>query len=210
MWRRAATRTWGRRRNNFANLPEYALSAAILSVDLDAIGNSTYDLPTLDDERPAGVNDANDPFGGDNGNNQAKLVPGGPVQVYDPGFRNPYDLSSPKVGALHDRQRVQRRLGRQAGGEGPGGTCTNAVHEPGTTDVDTLQLVTANGYGGHPNPTRGNMANTFSSPPQSPVSVANPVECEWRDAGRQRGNSRLPDVDERADRVHRDRTSAVR
>jgi hypothetical protein len=72
--------------------------------------------------------------------------------------------------------------------EGPGGTCTNEVNEPGTTDVDTLQLVTANGYGGHPNPTRGNMANTFSSPPQSAVSVANPVECEWRDAGPERGD----------------------
>ena len=73
--------------------------------------------------------------------------------------------------------------------EGPAGTCTNAVNEPGTTDVDTFHLVTVNGYyGGHPNPTRANMANTFSSPPQSPVSVANPVECDWRAAGPERGN----------------------
>ena len=40
--------------HNFALLPETALSAAILSVDLDAIGSSTYDLPTLDDENRAG------------------------------------------------------------------------------------------------------------------------------------------------------------
>ena len=78
--------------NNFAFLPEYALSAAILSVDLDAIGNTTYDLPTLDDETRPGTNDANDPFGGNDGKNQARLVPGGPVQVYSPGFRNPYDV----------------------------------------------------------------------------------------------------------------------
>src|SRR6185436_5489872 len=76
--------------HNFAMLPEYALSAAILSVNLNAIGNTTYDLPTLDDETRPGVNDSNDPFGGNDGKNQAKLVPGGPVQVYSSGFRNPY------------------------------------------------------------------------------------------------------------------------
>ena len=161
--------------NNFADLPEYALSAAILSVDLDAIGNSTYDLPTLDDSERPGVEDANDPFGGDNGNNQAKLVPGGPVQVYEPGFRNPYDLLITESGRLYTIDN-----GSNAGwgdipvNEGPGGTCTNQINEPGTTDADTLQLVTANGYGGHPNPTRGNMANTFNSPPQSPVSPPTP------------------------------------
>lgn len=175
--------------NNFANLPEYALSAAILSVDLNAIGNATYDLPTLDDSARPGVNDANDPFGGDVGNNQAVLVPGGPVQVFEPGFRNPYDLLLTESGRLYTIDNgANAGWGDKPVNEGPGGTCTNEVNEPGVTDVDTLQLVTQNGYGGHPNPTRGNMANTFSSPPQSPVSVANPVECEWRDAGAQRGN----------------------
>jgi N-acetylneuraminic acid mutarotase/glucose/arabinose dehydrogenase len=175
--------------NNFANLPEYALSAAILSVDLNAIGNETYDLPTLDDSARPGVNDANDPFGGDDGKNQAILVPGGPVQVFEPGFRNPYDVLIAKSGQIYTIDNgANAGWGDKPIGEGPGGTCTNEIHEPGTTDVDTLQLVTENGYGGHPNPTRGNMANTFSSPPQSPVSVANPVECEWRDAGAQRGN----------------------
>ncbi|MEJ7843400.1 MAG: hypothetical protein WKF95_16675, partial [Rubrobacter sp.] len=56
--------------NNFAFLPEVALSAAILSVDLTAIGNTTYNLPTL-----AGTAT---PFGGNDGLNQAKLVSGGP------------------------------------------------------------------------------------------------------------------------------------
>jgi N-acetylneuraminic acid mutarotase/glucose/arabinose dehydrogenase len=175
--------------HNFGNLPEYALSAAILSVDLDAIGNGTYDLPTLDDADRPGVNDAADPLGGDDGKNQAKLAPGGPVQVFEPGFRNPYDLLITESGRLYTIDNGSNAgWGDKPVNEGPGGTCTNQVAEPGTSDVDTLQLVTANGYGGHPNPTRGNMANTFSSPPQSPVSVANPVECEWRDAGPERGN----------------------
>ena len=82
--------------NSFALLPEYALSAAILTVDLDAIGETTYDLPTLDDpSRPntgPGGSDENDPFGGNDGANQAVIVPGGPVQVYSPGYRNAYDL----------------------------------------------------------------------------------------------------------------------
>ncbi len=175
--------------NNFAALPEYALSAAILSVDLDAIGNTTYDLPTLDDDDRPGASDANDPFGGNDGANQAKLVPGGPVQVFMPGFRNPYDLVRTDSGRLYTIDN-----GANAGwgdipvGEGPGGTCTNQVNEPGPTDPDTLHLVTEGGYGGHPNPTRANMANTFSNPPQSPVSVANPVECDWRGLGPERGH----------------------
>ena len=90
--------------NNFAFLPEFALSAAILSVDLDAIGNTTYDIPTLNDEDRAGIADANDPFGGNDGKNQAKLVPGGPVQVFAPGFRNPYDVVITAERAhVHDR-----------------------------------------------------------------------------------------------------------
>jgi N-acetylneuraminic acid mutarotase len=175
--------------NNFAKLPEYALSAAILSVDLNAIGNNTYDLPTLDDSARTGANDANDPFGGNNGNNQAKLIPGGPVQVFHAGFRNPYDLLITESGRYYT---IDNGANAGWGGvpvnEGPQGTCTNAISEPGTTDVDTFHLVKLNGYGGHPNPTRGNMANTFSSPPQSPVSVANPIECDWRAAGPERGN----------------------
>ena len=67
--------------NNFAFLPEFALTAAILEIDLLQIGNSTYDLPTLDDEDRNGVNDFNDPFGGNRGKNQAMLVSGGPVQI---------------------------------------------------------------------------------------------------------------------------------
>ncbi len=164
--------------NNFAFLPEFALSAAVLSVNISAIGNATYDLPTL-------VAGGTSPFGGSMGNNQAILVPGGPVQVYMPGFRNPYDLVLTRAGRLYTIDN-----GSNAGwGDVPvdpagapttaatAGSATNKVHEPGVSDPDALHLVTPGGYAGHPNPTRANRANTFNpANPQSPVATANPVE----------------------------------
>jgi large repetitive protein len=172
--------------NNFAFLPEYALSAGILSVDLDAIGNTTYDIPTLNDEDRPGNPDANDPFGGNDGKNQAKLVPGGPVQVYAPGFRNPYDLVITKSGKMYTIDNgANAGWGNFPVNEGPAGNCTNDPNEPGTTDQDALHLVVAAGYyGGHPNPTRANTANTFNpSNPQSPVSSGNAIECDYRKVG---------------------------
>ena len=74
--------------NNFTFSTEYALSAAILEVDLDAIENMSikndngsayiYDIPTVDDPTRPNQNgqDINDPFGGNDGLNQAKIVPG--------------------------------------------------------------------------------------------------------------------------------------
>jgi N-acetylneuraminic acid mutarotase len=169
--------------NNFALLPEFALSAAILKVDLDAIGNSTYDIPTLNDEDRSGSPDVNDPFGGNDGKNQAKLVPGGPVQVHAPGFRNPYDVLIHSSGRMYSiDNNGNAGWGDIPINEGPQGTCTNGVNEPGTGGPDHLHLITGPGYyGGHPNPTRGNTANKFNpSIPQSPVPSANPVECDYR------------------------------
>jgi hypothetical protein len=107
------------------------------------------------------------------------------VQVYAPGFRNPYDVLLTKSGRLYTIDN-----GANAGwgdvpiNEGPAGNCTNGVNEPGTTDQDTLHLISGAGYyGGHPNPTRGNKANTFNSPAQSPVASANAIECDYRAPG---------------------------
>ena len=169
--------------HNFAFLPEYALSAAILSVDLDAIGSSTYDLPTLNDEDRTGTSDPNDPFGGNDGKNQARLVPGGPVQVYAPGFRNPYDLVRTASGNLYTIDN-----GGNAGWGGApspddaSGACSNDPVETSDSDGDSLIRIAGRGfYGGHPNPTRANRANTFNaSNPQSPVDTADPVECDYR------------------------------
>jgi hypothetical protein len=175
----------------FAYLPEYALSAAVLSIDLDAIGDTTYDLPTLDD--PSRPNDANnpgwdvgDPFGGNDGANQAKIVVGGPVQVYSPGYRNPYDVLIATVGAHAGKMYVTDN-GYNAGQGGPpigAGTpdCTNAQNGASpVTGYDTLHYVTGPGYyGGHPNPTRGNNANTFGGQSPVPDAAENPIECTFQ------------------------------
>jgi hypothetical protein len=164
----------------FDDLPEYAYSAAILTVDLSAIGTSTYDLPTLvDEDHPNLVG----PFGGDSGKHQAEITQSSPVQVFAPGFRNPYSLVRTRAGHLYAWDE-----GSNAGegdipvGAGPSGQCTNAVNEPGVTQSDSLHLISGQGYyAGHPNPTRGNMSNTFNTTtPQSPVPAANPVECDAR------------------------------
>jgi hypothetical protein len=169
--------------HNFAFLPEFALSGAIVSVDLGAIGGATYDLPTLDDDDRPGINDADDPFGGNDGKNQARLVPGGPVQIYAPGFRNPFDLVRTQSGRLYTIDNGGNAgWGGAAQPDGPSGACTNDPFEPSDTDGDTLIRIAGPGfYGGHPNPTRANRSNTFNaSNPQSPVSTANPVECDYR------------------------------
>jgi hypothetical protein len=170
----------GARSFKFAHTPEYALSNAILAIDLNRIGNGTYDLPTLDDETRSGTSDRADPFGGNDGRNQARLVPGGPVQLFARGYRNPYDL------VLTDRGRLYTSANGAARGwggvprlEGPEGRCTNEPHEPGLSEPDTFHLVSRGSYGGHPNPTRGNRSNTFNADRQAPVTRADPIECDF-------------------------------
>jgi hypothetical protein len=167
--------------HNFNFLPEYAYSAAILKVDLTAIGNTTYDLPTLSDEdHPNLVG----PFGGDFGKHQAKITTSSPVQIYAPGFRNPFAMVKTRAGRLYGLDNGPNTgWGDIPINAGPNGQCTNAVNEPGNIhDDDSLHLIPAAGYyAGHANPTRGNRANTFNTTnPQSPVPVANPIECDAR------------------------------
>lgn len=156
---------------SFAYLPEYALSAAILSIDLNAIGNQTYDIPTLKGEV----------FGGQAGNNQAMIVPGGPVQVHSPGYRNAYDVLLTAAGRLYTFDNDSNEgWGGLPINEGPGGTCTNAPNESGSaTYGDNLHLITGPGYyGGHPNPTRANRSNTFDGLSPIPEGFENAFECE--------------------------------
>ena len=167
--------------NNFAEIAEYALSAAILEIDIASIGNSTYDLPTLNDEDRAGASDANDPFGGNNGKNQAKLIPSSPVKLYATGFRNAYDIVKTQSGKIYTFDN-----GPNPGWGGwPNANCENNIDNGGAHHWDGLHLVTKGFYGGHPNPTRGNLSNTFnSSNPQTPiVGAANPEECEYKQSG---------------------------
>ncbi|HLF41716.1 MAG TPA: hypothetical protein VI854_09625 [Acidimicrobiia bacterium] len=165
---------------HFALTPEYALSAAILAIDLEAIGETTYDLPTLDDTDRPGPVDAGDPFGGNDGRNQARLVPDGPVRVHAAGFRNPYDVVVTAGGRMYTIDNgANVGWGAPPRREGPSGRCTNEASEGGPEQPDVLHLVDGPGYyGGHPNPTRGSRANLFNG--QSPVEVAAPVECDHR------------------------------
>jgi hypothetical protein len=169
----------GARSNNFALAPEYAYSAAILAVHLDSLPAVPYDLPTLDDEDRPGVNDLNDPFGGNNGKNQAVLEVDGPVQVYAPGFRNPYDVILAANGKMYSWDN-----GPNAGWGGPPVDCADSiVVEGGPTYTDGLHHVPGPGYyAGHPNLIRANRDNTFNaSNPQSPVpaGMENPIECTY-------------------------------
>lgn len=172
--------------NNFAFLPEYAYSAAILRIDLAAIGNTTYDLPTLDDEDQPGV-DTSDPFGGNNGKNQAILEPDGPVQLWAVGLRNPYDVVFDPNGRMYTIDNGPNGgWGGTPVNEGPAGNATNGVSEVNSaTYGDGLHWIPAQGYyAGHPNPTRSNMNNTFNpSNPQSPTYFNNPVESDYQQPG---------------------------
>ncbi len=180
--------------NNFAFITEFALAGAVLSIDLTAIeampiktdtttgDKYYYDLPTLDDPTRANVNgiedpsaagydgiDVNDPFGGNDGMNQAKLVSDGPVQIYAPGFRNAYDLVISETGKMYTWDNgANGGWGGHPANEGVG-TATNEwiAGEPGSNgpgpndaqvnNLDGLHLITGKGYyGGHPNPVRAN------------------------------------------------------
>ncbi|MFK7804014.1 MAG: hypothetical protein AB8G95_20435, partial [Anaerolineae bacterium] len=89
---------------------ETALSAAILQIDLDLImGLPTqtdangqlykYNLPTLNTvQAPLGEHSYADPWGGNDGLNQAVLLPESPVKLFATGFRNPFDLLLTEAG----------------------------------------------------------------------------------------------------------------
>lgn len=215
--------------DNFEAAPSYALSAAMLSVDLGAIegmpitadgsgGRFVYDIPTLDDPTRPGNPDPGDPFGGNSGRNQARIVPGGPVQVFSPGYRNAYDMVIATADLDDDGQSDNRiytfdngpNVGRGGLTVGEGTeACTNAYNEAASESFgDSLHYVSGPGYyGGHPNPTRGNPADSdlivyekqggawvevdaydwegpeFGSAPPVPFGTGNAVECDYRIPG---------------------------
>lgn len=200
--------------NNFVFSTEYALAAAIVSIDLTTIdamavngsGNNKfiYDLPTVDDPtRPnTGPNgsDENDPFGGNDGLNQAKIVTGGPVQIYASGFRNAYDIVLTATGKLYTVDNgANGGWGGHPDGEGTA-NCTNDYlpGEPGSkspgpggddevNNLDNLHFISQPGYyGGHPVPVRGNPtgAGLYTHDGNSGVwrtstSGENPLPADW-------------------------------
>ncbi|MDP5172875.1 MAG: malectin domain-containing carbohydrate-binding protein [Bacteroidia bacterium] len=195
--------------DNFAWTTEYALSAAVLSVNLtmleampiltDGARSYIYDLPTLDDPTRANANgvadpddpnyngiDVGDPWGGNDGLNQAMIVLNGPVQVFSGGYRNTYDLVVTQSGAVFATDNgANGGWGGLPVNEGVDGTVTNDYisSEPGSSssvggeqvnNVDHLTMITSDiqsytfgaFYGGHPTPVRANPAGAglFTNP----------------------------------------------
>lgn len=153
-----------------------------------------YALPTLNDPtRPddaqgrdivAGVTNPNDleaadTFGGNDGRNQAKFDPNGPVQVYSPGYRNHYDVVITENGNLYTWDNGPNNgfgdVALTADGRAVDLNDADPTNDVATNfpniDVDTgsdqipdqLHLVTENFYAGHPNPTRasGSIAGLY-------------------------------------------------
>ncbi|RMG17338.1 MAG: hypothetical protein D6730_24185, partial [Bacteroidetes bacterium] len=213
----------------FAFITEYALGVAILSIDLNALNTMPlktdpfgqqylYDLPALDDPDKPNVNgitdpndpaydgiDVGDPFGGNDGLNQAKLVPGSPVQIYSPGYRNAYDIEITTAGRMYTVDNGGNGgWGGYPEGEGTPNVTNNYVPgEPGyVNNLNGLHYVPDSGYyAGHPCPVRANptgaglytygdsgvfrTSTTGPHPlpadwPPVPPSMANPLEGDFQ------------------------------
>ncbi|WP_386074391.1 malectin domain-containing carbohydrate-binding protein [Tropicimonas aquimaris] len=147
-----------------------------------------YALPTLDDPTRSNVTavtgdgaidsatgttgaadqEAGDTFGGNDGRNQAKYDPDGPVQVYSPGYRNAYDVVITEAGNLYtfDNGPNNGWGGDPVADDGTEVTSDTqvATNQPNLTDntndsdPDNLHIVQEGTYGGHPNPTRASGA----------------------------------------------------
>ncbi|MBC2840231.1 malectin domain-containing carbohydrate-binding protein [Robiginitalea sp. SC105] len=207
--------------DNFAWTTEYALSAAILSVNLtmleampiqnDGVRNYIYDIPTLDDPTRANANgitdpdspgyngiDVNDPWGGNDGLNQAMVVEGGPVQIFSPGYRNSYDLVVTQDGKVYATDNgANGGWGGLPVNEGTANVNNDYISsEPGSSasvggeqvnNQDHLTLITTDiqsytfgsFYGGHPAPVRANPAGAglFTNPE---VNSYNPATSVFR------------------------------
>ncbi|WP_051069657.1 Kelch repeat-containing protein, partial [Mariniradius saccharolyticus] len=148
---------------NFAWITEYALSAAVLSIDLQALEEMPinvdsesgrefiYDLPTLDDPSRPNKNgiydpkdsnydgvDVGDPFGGNDGLNMGMLVEGGPVQIFSGGYRNAFDIVVTESGSVYVTDNGPNPTwGGLPIGEGNPDSVSNdyAIGEPGATEA---------------------------------------------------------------------------
>ena len=182
-----------------------------------------YDLPTLDDPERTNITNADadfpypsghplygesidpgDPFGGNNGSNMAVVGTGSPVQVYAPGFRNPYDILFTSFGELYTYDNgpnggwgglplIYDSTGTLEGYDnslydpGAGDYCTNEFNEDGSTGhADTLHHIASAGYyGGHPAPTR-------AFPELSGIFIYEEISGTWTETASYTLTSLLP------------------
>ena len=145
----------------------------------DYVDEYVYALPTLNDPtRPdngQGQDTANgttgpadaeaaDTFGGNDGRNQAKYDPNGPVQVYSMGYRNSYDIVITENNNIYTFDNGPNNGWGDKPLEADGSTPIDSssqvttnypninVNTGNDSDPDNLHLVTEGFYGGHPNP----------------------------------------------------------
>ena len=138
----------------FANLPEYFLSASVVRLNLASLVGRTL---------PVDVH---------NVKQRSDLTPlQGVFELYATGYRNGYDLLWHSNGRLY----LNSNAANQSQGNTPGTTdgCSTPSISPGD-QPDTLNLVTAGIYGGHPDPARGECVwgdGTIYSPDLQPLST---------------------------------------
>ncbi|NJO72277.1 MAG: hypothetical protein HC825_12580, partial [Oscillatoriales cyanobacterium RM1_1_9] len=185
-----------------------------------------YALPTLDDptrsNNPQGQDTASgttgaadaqaaDTFGGNNGRNQAKYDPNGPVQVYSPGYRNLYDIVITEEGNIYTFDNGPNNGWGDVPLTADGDPVTSSsqvvtnnpninVNTGNDNDPDSLHLVTPGFYGGHPNPVYAsgadaglyNVADSGSTkvatrltypgdPLNDPTTTADDLPADWAD-----------------------------
>jgi hypothetical protein len=171
----------GARSSDFLDLPEYALTAAILEIDLNAIVDPPYDLPTLDDDDRPGSPDENDPFGGNGGKNQAVESPDGPVRIHATGIRNSYDVLLTSRGLYVIDNGANQGWGGPPKIHASSGRIEHVSVEGGRKSRNQLHQVREGGYYGHPNPVRADATLRFNKTiPQSPIREARPHEASRR------------------------------
>jgi hypothetical protein len=136
--------------DGFLHMRETPLTASILAVDLQRLGDRTLDLPTLDDPSRPGERDANDPFGGNNGANEAALLPGGPVRIHAEGLRNAYSLLMTPAGIITIDNGANAGFGGPPRGTDP--SDLDRAVEGGESLSNPLYLIPRAGlFFGHPN-----------------------------------------------------------
>ncbi|MEM8886803.1 MAG: T9SS type A sorting domain-containing protein [Bacteroidota bacterium] len=181
----------------FALSSEYALSAGILSLDLKMIESLPtkrdeegqrfkYDLPTVKHTDLMGGGDISSskaPWGGLDGLNQSRLVLGGPVQVYAPGFRDPYDILISSKGFMYSTDNgaklnqggypqgagkpnfdghrlssnISNELAPQSLADNAASSTARVASDNDILDTEnSLHLVSPGYFAGHPNPIRAN------------------------------------------------------
>ena len=172
----------------FSNTAEYALSAAMLEIDLVSLqaipdkvftyapgvtSTYKYDLPTLDDptvsnngasgNETAGGLDVGGPFGGNDGLNQAILPADAPLRIFATGLRNAYDVVLTQSGKLFTVDNGSNAFLGGAPILDANGKPTNQFNNGGVGSPDFLYLLSNGSYYGHPDPTRGNQTGAILS-----------------------------------------------